>query len=181
MAENQKLLDAIMTQLPDNTTELISPQDLRDAVRSVMMGHGEIYISSSAATTISDTVSFFDAAGTYALSPDAYRFDMNTNGQLRYTGEVDSVVHIAASVSLTAAGTNKLVEMAIAKNGTTGASSIMSRQIGTGSDVGATALHWFTRMAPNDYLTFQFKNLSTATDITAESLNLFAMSMTAMA
>ena len=60
MVDTQRSLSAIQTLFADNTAGAISPQDLRDAVETLRMGHGEIYVSSTAATSFTDTTSYVD-------------------------------------------------------------------------------------------------------------------------
>ena len=177
MVDTKRTLTAIYALLADNTTGLISPQDIRDTVATLAPGHGELSITASAATTISTADTFTAVAGTYALSGNAMNWDMNTNGQLRYTGTPDRVVHIANSLSFTTAGNNKVMEIAVAKNGTPIASSTVSRKTGTSGDVGSTAVHAFTSVSTNDYLTVMISNTTDTVDSTVTYLNLFAMDM----
>lgn len=157
----------------------LAAQSLRDLIKTLQPDHGEISITSTAETTIPDTSTYVMAAGTYALSANAMDWDMDTNGQLRYTGTADRVVHIAASFSLTAAANNKTFEIGAAKNGTVIASSLVQRKIATGADVGSSAAHAFTTVSTNDYLTLVVRGLTDATNCTAQTVNLFAMGMAA--
>ncbi|MFB3106534.1 MAG: hypothetical protein ACE1ZA_16650, partial [Pseudomonadales bacterium] len=85
MVDTSRTIAAMQTLLPDNTTRAISPQDARDMLVSLQIKYGEIFVTTSAATSITNTTDFFDIAGTYTLGENE-QFDMNTNGQLRYTG-----------------------------------------------------------------------------------------------
>jgi hypothetical protein len=177
MVDTMRTLSEAYTLLADNEVGNISAQDMRDVVKTLAPGHGEIYITTPAATTLSDTSTWVDAAGTYALSADVMNWDMNTNGQLRYIGAAQRSVHIAASVSFTVAGTNDIVEVVVAKNSVNIASSRVQRKVGTGADVGSTALHGFTTIVTNDYITVEVRNITAADDVTFQTLNLFCMDM----
>ena len=178
MADTMRSLATLATLLADNTSGAISAQDLRDAVlATVQPGHGEIYVSSSSATTISTADTWTEVSGTFTLSSPAMNWDMNTNGQLRYTGAADRVCHIAASFSMTAAGNNKNISLGVAKNGTVLTPSIVNRQIGTGADEGTGAMHAFTTMTTNDYLSVVVRNNTDTTNVTLTTVNLFSMDM----
>ena len=178
MAQTMRSLSEVEALLADNTSGNISPTDLRDAlIATVQPGHGEIYITTPAATVLSDTSTWVDVAGTYTLSANAMNWDMNTNGQLRYTGAAGRVVHIAASCSFTVAGTNDIIEIEVAKNSVNLPASRVQRKVGTGSDVGSTALHGFTTVTTNDYITVEVRNITAAENVTFQTLNLFVMDM----
>lgn len=178
MADTMRSLSELGTLLADNAAGNISPQDLRDAVlATVQPGHGEIYISSSAETSIAGVDTWTDVSGTFTLSANAMNWDMNTNGQLRYTGAADRVAHIAMSFSMTAAANNKNISLGVAKNGTIITPSIVNRQIGTGTDEGTGAVHAFINMSTNDYLTAEVRNNTDAVNVTLTTINLFAMDM----
>lgn len=178
MADTMRSLSTLATLLADNSAGNISPQDLRDAVlATVQPGHGEIYISSSAETSIAAADTWTDVSGTFTLSADNMNWDMNTNGQLRYTGAADRVAHIAMSFSMTAAGNNKNISLGVAKNGTIITPSIVNRQIGTGADEGTGAVHAFIAMSTNDYLTAEVRNNTDDVNVTLTTINLFAMDM----
>lgn len=177
MADTKTTLSAALAKLPDNTTNDISPQDHRDALVTVAPGHGEISITATAATTISDTTSYFMANGTYELSAEAMDWDMATNGQLRYTGAPERLCHIAASFSFTTASSNQTCEIVVAKNGTAIATSAVRRKTGVGSDVGSSAAHAFTRVSNGDYLTLAVRNTTSASNATFQTVNLFVMDM----
>ena len=178
MAETMRSISELQTLLADNTVGAISPLDLRDAVvATVVPGHGEIYITTPAATVLSDTTTWVDVAGTYALTANAMNWDMNTNGQLRYIGAAQRAVHLAASCSFTVAGSNDVIEVELAKNSVNIAASRIQRKVGTGSDVGSTALHGFTTVVTNDYITLEVRNITASDDVTFQTLNLFCMDM----
>ncbi len=175
MAETQRSIATLQTLLANNTVGAISPTDLRDLMETLVAGHGEMYVTTPAATTITDTGVFVDTAGTFALTGSVKNWDMDTNGQLRYIGAADRRVHIAASVSMVSASNNQVIHMRVAKNGTSLVSSQSQRKISTGSDIGSISMHVMTGMSTNDYLTIQVRNTSSTTTVTTTNANLFAM------
>jgi hypothetical protein len=172
MTQTMRSLAALEALLADNTSGSISPTDLRDAlIATVQPGHAEMYISSSGATTLGDTSTWVQVAGTWALT-DALNWDMNVNGQLRYTGLAEREVNIAAGVSMTAAGNNMVTEWCIAKDGTPLAPSIVQRKIGTGTDVGAASVIAHTDITNGSYLALMCRNTTSATNVTATKANI---------
>lgn len=178
MADTMRTLAALASLLADNSTGLISPQDLRDALlASIPPGHGEISVTSPSATTLSDTSTWVQVAGTYALTSGAMHWEMTSNGRLYYTGAEDRMCHIALSVSMTCGSSNQVTEWGVGKNGTILTPSIVQRKIGTGTDVGSTAVHAFTTISNGQYLTGLCRNTTGANNVTATTLNLFVMDM----
>lgn len=161
MAETQRSIATVLTNLPDNAAGLISPEDVRDAVETLRPDHGQMYVSSASATSFSDSTSFVNAAGTYTLLAGvSTNWDMNTNGQLRYVGTADRIVHVVISVSMISSSANQVVEFAIGKNGTAEASTTQSRKISTGADVGALSIAGLISVTLNDYITIMVKDTS---------------------
>ena len=167
MADTRRTLAAILTLFANNVSGDISPQDLRDFVVSSHPAHGEIDVSSAAETTINTINVWEDAAGTWVLA-DGTEFDMNTNGQLRYTGAATETFEVAMHCSMTAAGNNKVWELGIGKNSTIIPYSFVRRKVATGADVGAAATSTIVSLDPNDYLTLMVRNTTDATNVTIE-------------
>ena len=140
-------------------------------------GHGELSITATAETTIVTQDVFVKAAGTTVLSANAHNWSMPANNRLRYDGVADRVVHVAVTVSMSAAGNNELFRGAIAKNGTVLTESEVDRWISTGTDIGSTALHAFTTVSTNDYIEMWMANGTNTTNMTLETMNLFVMDM----
>jgi hypothetical protein len=162
MPDTDRTLAALQSLLADNVAGDISPQDVRDMLVSLSIKYGEMYISTPAATTISDTTNYFDVAGTYTAGA-LKQFDMNTNGQLRYIGTPTIEVLVFANLSLTVAGNNDIVHLEFRKNGADVSGSDAMRKVNTGADVGAMSIVGITGMATNDFLTIAVRN-ETATD-----------------
>jgi hypothetical protein len=179
MVDTQRSLSSLLSVLADNTTEQISPQDIRDVVETLRNGHGEIYVSSSAPTSIATSDSFVKASGTTTLSSNSHNWTMPTDNRLTYGGTADRVVHIACSLSMTAASNQKLIRVAIAKTGAVLTGSEVQRFVSTGADVGSTALHAFTDVSAGDYIEVFVANGTSGGDLdcTVTHMNLFVMDM----
>jgi hypothetical protein len=172
MTDTMRSLATLATLLADNDAAAISPQDLRDAIlATVTPGHAEMYLSASTATTLSDTTTWKQVAGTWALT-DGTHWAMDTNGQLKYTGAAEREVNIVASVSMTAASVNVETEWGIGKDGTILTPSIIRRKISTGSDVGAAAVIAHTDITTGSYLALMCRNITSATNVTANLANI---------
>ena len=177
----QRTTAAIAALLADNSTALISPQDLRDALDSWRNGHGQIYVpaAAAAAVTISDTTSYFEAtAPAWTLSAGGHMFDESGgNGRLTYIGNEPMTAHIALSMSMTVGGTSDITHWRIGVNGTPDEASEIQRKVGTGADVGALAAHLITTVTNGDYISVWCRNSSNTDDITVETANLQVVSM----
>lgn len=169
-----------LAALADNTSKAISAEDIRNLASSIVPGHGTIYISSSSATTISDTTTYFKVAGT-TTSRTLKNFSMPTDGRLTYTGTPDIHVHVTASLSFTTASNSQIIHVRIGKNGSaTGADSVASEvqgKVGTGADVGDHAVHYDTMLSNGDYLEVFVRNESSASNLTMANMYFFALGM----
>ena len=177
MGETQRTLADLRILLADNTTQQISAQDLRDLMETLRNGHGEISLTSSTETTITTQDTFVDVAGTFTLSGNAHNFDMDSNGQLRYTGAAARVLHVAITCSFNAASNNKIIRLAAGKNSEVIVSSEAKRFMATGADLGSTAIHTLIDVVTNDYLTLMVANGSDTSNFTMETVAMFAMDM----
>lgn len=181
MADTQRSVSAIVSLLADNTTQNISPQDLRDAFVSWRNGHGQLYVAAAdaAAITISATDTYYEAsAPVWTLSSGAHWADESGgNGRLTYTGAADVSAHIACTISFTCAGSNQVLHFRLGKNGTTDVASEVQAKIGTGTDVQSTALHYITGLSNGDYVSLFVRNATATNDVTVEVSNLEWMTM----
>ena len=183
----QRTIATILGLLADNTAGDISAEDMRDAVESLRGSFGKMAVQAadSAAITISDTTSYFEAtaptwtlSGVATSSPNAANFDMATNGRLRYTGLVPIVANVTMSVAVTSGTSNQVIYYRLGKNGSTSANSEMHRKIGTGADVGALAIGGIFELDTNDYLSLFVRNTTGANNITIEVAQLQAVGLT---
>jgi hypothetical protein len=170
----------------------ITPQDVRDLVESTQGKQGSIYISTAAATTIAGQANVtassltnmvaIETAATFTLStsPTANEFDMNTDGQLRYTGTPTINVFFVASFGLeiVSSGTSKEFVMAVTKGGTiiTGAKMVGFSPATTVNSV-PISVSGFASMATNDYLNVFIGNVDDTNNITARMGQLTAFGL----
>ena len=170
----------------------ITPQDLRDFLETCQTKQGSIYVSTASATTIAGQANVtpnsltnmvaVETAATFTLStaPTANEFDMNTDGQLRYTGTPTVNVFFTASVMLeivTSAVSKELV-MAVTKGGTivTGAKTGgMSPSVTVNST--PMSVSGFTAMATNDYINIFVGNVDSTDNLVARMAQLTAFSL----
>lgn len=176
MADTKRTIAEMQALLADNGAKDINAQRIRDMLVTLNPSHGELYLSSNAVTSITDQVSYFPVAGTYALRVPM-EWAMDVNGQLKYTGAPDQICHIAVSLSFTVASNNQTIDLTVRKNGTEITGAQQQRKVGTGSDVGSTALHTADRLSTGDYLDVAVRNLSSTANVTVLYLNLFVMGM----
>lgn len=178
MAETQRTYAQVMALLADNTVGAISPQDLRDSLYSWYMPMGQIYMP--AGSGVAETIS---SAGTYVeltssgwlAGDDAELFDMSAGtGRLTYTGTVPVMCHVALSLSFTTSSNNIVVKGRIGVNDTPSGVAEFQRKIGTGSDVGSTAVHYIASLTAGDYLSAWVTTASGTTDLTLQAANLQA-------
>lgn len=142
---------------------------------------GEIYqTTNTVATDITATGTFVLAAGDTTFNSDSVDFDQPQANRLRYTGAKPKMFHVACTVSYhAAAGTNQQLQVHLRKNGSVLPGSLIMDTNGTSSDVESSAIHVATMMNQNDYLEVWTTDNSAANDVVFDTMNLFAMGMSA--
>ena len=170
----------------------ITPQDLRDFLETCQVKQGSIYVSTAGATTIAGQANVtansltnmvaVETAATFTLStaPTANESDMNTDGQLRYTGTPTTNVFFTASVMLeiVTSAVSKEMVMAVTKNGTivTGAKTGgMSPSVTVNST--PMSIAGYASMATNDYLNLWVGNVDSTDNLVARMAQLTAHSL----
>lgn len=125
------------------------------------------------ATVIAATATPVVAAGTFTVG-DVSEYSGSTAGRLTHTGESGRHIVNAIATLDVAAGTNHLLSMYIAKNGTVIASTKMSDTVSSGLP---RSLATFTNLilATNDYVEIFVRNESTTDDITVINAVLSAL------
>lgn len=120
MAETPKVLSALLAQLPDNTTGLISPEDIRDAVVSLYPSRGQIILTSAGTTTFTQSAQYKALTVTTALDTDVCSscVSMPSAGVLKLLKNVAQVVLVNATIEVLPAANNKRYTFTFAKNGT---------------------------------------------------------------
>jgi hypothetical protein len=175
MADTRRTLAALLTLFANNTTGQIGAQDLRDFVVSSHPAHGEIDITVAAETTINTVNVWENSAGTFTLA-EGTDFDMNSNGQLRYTGPSTEQVDVNVHISMTAAANNKIWDVGVGLNGTIVPYSFSRHKVSTGADISSVASSVILTMVTNDYLTIMVRNTTDDTNATVELGGLDAFS-----
>ena len=178
MAQTQRTYAQIIALLPDNNAGDISPQDIRDFAESFRPLMGEVYRQSGAGT-VTTTVAgtYYEVAtGTWASVTSLMGFDMSAgNGRLTYTGTVPVMMHIALSISFTLATNNVTTHWRIGVNGTPSPVAQADRKVGTGADVGSTALHLIAMLNTGDYISAFVSTETAGAVVTPTSMNLQAI------
>ncbi len=185
MADTQRPLSDLLTTLfqdgqPDDS---ITAQHIRDAIVSIgSWPYGSMYTLTPIETVISTPGAYVKGACQTQIN-NLRNFDMPADNRLRYTGLIPYHMHIACSISMTAAGNNLKASFKMfhwddsASSGAVADGSEVNRFIGTGADEGSTAVHWDVVMDTNDYLEMHIANLTNTDNITLSNLYLFAMGM----
>lgn len=173
----QRTYSELVALFPDNTSGAISPQDIRDFLESVRTVHGSLNLVTPAATTI-------NVAGTYELINGVMvsgthnaLMTADASGRLTYNGASERHFHIVASISMTSQNNNQTVGFRIARNGVSDPVTQIRRRVGTGSDVGAVAIHGDEVLSNGDYIEVFATNYTSTGSLTVEDFYFFAMGM----
>lgn len=177
MAETPKVLSALLAQLPDNTTGLISPEDIRDAVVSLFPSRGQIDLTASASTTFALTNTWYKLAGTTALDATLGQdgFSQAANNELRATKAVNQVLLVTANVELVCASNNKTFGLTFAKNGTAITGIHVSAILSNSNKGYGFSISTLIPTAANDIVSVYVRNETDTTAVTATSLTLSAV------
>jgi hypothetical protein len=177
MAETPKVLAALLAQLPDNTTGLISPEDIRDAVVSLFPSRGQLDLTASAQTTFAATNTYYKLAGTTALDTTLGQdgFSQASNNELRATKAVNQVLLVTANVELSCASNNKTFGICFAKNGTAITTAHVSAILSDSNEGYGFSLTTLIPTSQNDTISVFVRNETDTTSVTALSLSLSAI------
>lgn len=173
----QRTYSELTALLADNNTGDISPQDLRDFLESSLAPHGSLYMASPVETVINTQGVYEKVNGVTAATADSYLITADTAGRLTYTGASPRHFHLVASVSMTCESNNQILSFRMALNGVTMPESQLRRKVGTGTDIGSTALHADAMLSQGDYLELYVANNTSAANVTIQDLYMFAMGM----
>lgn len=155
MAQTERSEAEVATLLADNTTNAISPQDIRDAIAS-QAGYGDLILSAGgsgdfSATTNLDLITIFDTIKVQSS-------DVNTNGvtgtlasTYRLTVGATGIYRVGFFASFTSSQNNRLVTFRYFKNGVAENLSV-SRWVSTGTDTGSAGFEDMISLAANDYV-----------------------------
>jgi len=168
--------------IPDNTTALVSPADVRDMIKDFIasvespIGGMHINAGDETETTISTISVFVKAAGTTTAFVKNNLFNMPTSNRLTYIGTINVIVVVSCSISLTTPTNNQIFSIMVAKNGDATSSvsldTVQSLKHGTGVDIGTHTVTGHFELAPNDFLEFFVANDTSTANVTIEHLNM---------
>ncbi len=177
MAETPKVLAALLAQLPDNSTGLISPEDIRDAVVSLFPSRGQLDLTASAQTTFAATNTYYKLAGTTALDQALGQdgFSQASNNELRATKAVNQVILVTANLELVCASNNKTYGICFAKNGTAITTAHVSAILSDSNEGYGFSLTTLIPTAANDTISVFIRNETDTTAVTAITLTLSAV------
>ncbi|MDZ7742982.1 MAG: hypothetical protein U5Q03_14920 [Bacteroidota bacterium] len=166
MTQTARTIAEILALAPNDTTRDISPRDLRDIIATLQVKYGELYITASAATTISDTTNFFDLAGTWMLGEAEQFNETGGNGRLTYVGTPTIEVFVWGMASINSAGTGDTAYMRLEKNGADlpGSESV---EFEVGTAILEFTAFGILEMATDDYVNLAVRNETDTDDLTA--------------
>lgn len=136
---------------------------------------GHMYMQSNAtATTISTTSTPVKVAGTTTSGPSTEKFS-HTDNRLTYTGALVRRVRASAVCSFSA-GSNNVVGIYLAKNGTVVADSKSKATANSGGRAENIVVQSVIDLSENDYLEIYAENDSSTTNITVEDMSVVVSS-----
>lgn len=177
MSQTPKVLSALLEQLPDNTTGLISPEDIRDVVVSLFPSRGQIDLTASAQTTFAVTNTWYKLAGTTALDTTLGQdgFSQASNNTLRATKNVNQVLFLTANVELVCGSNNKQYGITFAKNDTPINGIHISALLSDSNKGYGFSVAALIPTSVNDTISVYVRNETDTTAVTATSLTLSAV------
>ena len=173
----QRSAAELITALADNITGAITPEDMRDIVESLKTPHGGLYETVGTPTAIAVPGTYYKVNGTFALLPHNHLVTPDTTGRLTYTGVSDRHFHVVVSCSMTCASNNQTLGFELAHNGVPMPASQLKRRVGTGTDIGAVALHGDALLSSNDYIEIFLTNETSTAEVTMTNMYLYMMGM----
>lgn len=147
----------------------ISIAAVNDAGIEITSIADEIYsqtnMHANATATVIDTINVpKKVAGTFVAGMSS-NFTASTTGRMTYNGATTEVVSVRASVTLVPVGTNQVLTIYIAKNGSVIADSRISRTVSAGAS-GNVGLFYNVSMTADDYVEVFVSNGTSTNDIT---------------
>jgi len=144
----------------------ISGQDLRDFLVSAAPDYGTLYVSSSGATTVSASATYYESAGTFTLA-EAYQFTKGANNRLAYGGTPTREACVTIHGSITCASSTQALRVGIGKNGTVVSGAEVKLAYGTtGTDEIPFAITTILSLATTDYVGILVRNDTAANNVT---------------
>lgn len=132
---------------------------------------GNIYVTGASVTPIAAVTTPIKVSGT-TTAANLFRFTAPLSNRMVYTGTKTRKFYAIAAISMTSPSNNKVYKFYLAKNGVLLLETAQSRKITTGSDVGALSISGVVELSPGDFIEVWVENLTDATGITVQSMNL---------
>jgi hypothetical protein len=140
-------------------------------------GFGELYVSSSTATTYPSTNTWYKVAGTTILAAGENMDDASgTNNRLRYTGSATRTFFITVCGTVTGSNGDE-IDAAIALNGAHIDSSITIVTVKGSGDRVQFSCQCLVDMATNEYVELLTQNQSSTSSATFEKFNICALAL----
>ncbi len=140
-------------------------------------GHVECFISSSAATVISDTVAFFQVTGTFTNSVVGAGFTVDGGGQVTYTAARTRMLHCYSSWGFSSGSVNQDLQVGVRKNSAIITASIIARRLAVSNDIGSSALHAMFTVETGDTFDVAVRNTSGSNNVTFDHHNLGVLAL----
>lgn len=178
MADTQRTVSFLQGLLADNTSNDISEQDLRDFLVSCQVNCGQLYVSSSSATTVGSSSTWYEAAGTFTLGASAKNYSKAANNRLQYDGTPTQLSLVVAHFTLSCASSSQTLGVGVAKNGTvlTGA-DVRFYINATGTDTQSGCVVALTSAATGDYFGIWVRNDTGANNVTLTHGSIVAVNL----
>jgi hypothetical protein len=176
MTQTPRALSALLANLPDNTSGLISAEDIRDVVVSLYPSRGQIELTGTpVATTFAQQDVYTAIAGTTSIDTAVCTtcVVMPANGQMRFVKPIEQVVLLNATLSVLPAANNREYSFTFAVNGvpndrlhvTQGFGVVQNRPFGV-------AFSGLVRLQPNDIVSVVVRPDGHTTSLTVSVLTL---------
>ena len=142
--------------------------------------YGDIYLSSSAATTVSVQSTWYPDASTYTVGTHLKNFTIQGTNALKYTGKVPGVATITATASIATGTANKSVGFCVSHYDASAVTTTNEEEykiiafLDVTADVASLAVTGVVVMEEGDYIFSSFENTTNTDNITSSSGSIVA-------
>ena len=172
MPDTRRTLAALQALLADNTTQDISPQDLRDVLISLSPMYAFMHVSSSGPTSVLSTGTYYKAEGTTVLSRASSEFTMPSDNRLTYSGPETVLAAIDVSFTTSASTGSRELAFRLAKNGGTIFDTEIRQQLDSGGNAVATHITYLDdALATSDYWELWLTDEDGTNTVTVDFMN----------
>ena len=131
----------------------------------------QYHVTSAAATTVSDTTSYFPLAGTTTYSV-SHPYFTHTDNALTYVDTRRHIMWGIATIAYRVAAADQTLKFSVQKNGSTLSSSVMSVTTDESNKTRTSTLNFMVTMDTNVTIRIGVKNETAANNVTALNMNL---------